>query len=413
MKRFTMSALALLLLAGIPALGQDVRQGTPESVGLSSEKLHQVDGILQEMVEKKKLAGAIVMVAKDGVIAFTGVYGRMDLEADKPMKEDTIFRIYSMTKAIATAAALILVEEGKLKLDAPVGDVIPELKDVKVAAADGLRPPSRPPTIKDLMLHDAGYLYGDGRHTGKAYGEKKPLEAPSLDEMAKRLVDVPLAFDPGSDWNYGISIDVLGLAVQRASRMPLDKFLEERIFKPLDMHDSSFSVPAEKVGRFAANYNRSAAGLKQIDDPAKSRYLKQPGLISGGGGMVSTIRDYMRFLLMVDGGGALGSVRILKPETVALMTSNQLPKEAFPIYFGKEKRHGVGFGLGFCVRTTDTEWDPTARAGEYGWGGAASTHYWASPKDRLVVVTMEQTMPYSFDVEFAVKGPIYDALLKR
>ena len=129
--------------------------------------------------------------------------------------------------------------------------------------------------------------------------------------------------------------------------------------------------------------------------------------------MVGTIRDYMRFLLMVDGLGTLGNVKILSPESVKLMTSNLLPKEAFPIYFGKEKRHGVGFGLGFCVRTADTEWDKTARVGEYGWGGAASTHYWASPKDRLVVVTMEQTMPYAWDVEFGVKGPIYDSILKK
>jgi CubicO group peptidase (beta-lactamase class C family) len=227
--------------------------------------------------------------------------------------------------------------------------------------------------------------------------------------MAKRLAKVPLAFDPGSDWNYGISIDVLGLAIQRASGMPLDRFLEERIFKPLDMHDSGFMVPPEKVGRFAANYQRQDDGLKLIDDPGKSKYLKPPGLVSGGGGMVSTIRDYMRFLLMVDGGGELRGVRILSPESVRLMTTNQLPREAFPIYFGKEKRHGTGFGLGFSIRTADTEWDKAGRVGEYGWGGAASTHYWASPKDHLVVVTMEQTMPYSFDVEFAVKGPIYDA----
>ncbi len=412
MKRIAIATLALLLVGGA-LRAQELKQAAPESVGLSSEKLHKVDGILGEMIEKKKLAGAIVMVAKDGQIAFTGVYGKMDLEADKPMKEDAIFRIYSMTKAITSAAALILVEEGKLKLDAAIGDVIPELKDVKVATAEGLRTPTRPPTIRDLFLHDAGYMYGDGRNTGKAYAEKKPMEAPSLDEMAKRLQNVPLAFDPGMDWVYGINIDVLGLAVQRASGVPLDKFMEERILKPLDMKDSGFMVPADKVGRFAANYGRSAAGLRVIDEPAKSKYLKPAGLVSGGGGMVGTIRDYMRFLLMVDGQGTLGSMKILSPESVKLMTSNLLPKEAFPIYFGKEKRHGVGFGLGFCVRTADSEWDKTARVGEYGWGGAASTHYWASPKDRLVVVTMEQTMPYSFDVEFAVKGPIYDAILAR
>lgn len=413
MKRFRMSVLGLWFVAGCAAAGGEVPQGTPESVGLSSAKLHRVDGVIEDMVAKKKLAGAIVMVAKDGVIAFTGVYGKMDLEADKPMKADTIFRIYSMTKAIATAGALILVEEGKLKLEAAVGDVIPELKDLNVATAEGTRRASRQPTIQDLMVHDAGYLYGDGHFTKTAYKDHKPLEASSLDDMAKRLAGLPLAFDPGSDWNYGISIDVLGLAIQRASGMPLEKFLEERIFKPLDMRDSGFSVPAPDVGRFAANYNRSENGLKVIDEPSTSRYLKPPGLVSAGGGMVSTIRDYMRFLLMIDGDGALGGVRILSPASVQRMVTNQLPKEAFPIYFGKEKRFGTGFGLGFSVRTADTEWDKAGRVGEYGWGGAASTHYWASPKDHLVVVTMEQTMPYSFDVEFAVKGLIYDAIQKR
>src|SRR5579883_1533670 len=227
MKRFATSVLVLGWLAGCAAAGGELPQGTPESVGLSSEKLHRVDGVIEEMIAKKKLSGAIVMVAKDGVVAFTGVYGKMDLEADKPMRADAIFRIYSMTKAIATAGALILVEEGKLKLDAPVGGVIPELQDLRVATAEGLRPASRQPTIRDLMLHDAGYLYGDGRHTKTAYKDQKPLEAASLDEMAKRLAAVPLAFDPGSDWNYGINIDVLGLAIQRASGMPLERFLEE------------------------------------------------------------------------------------------------------------------------------------------------------------------------------------------
>lgn len=412
MKRFAMSVLALLLLVGT-ALSQEVPTGTPESVGLSSEKLKKVDAVVEDLIARKKLAGAIVMVAKDGRIAFTGVYGKMNLETDQPMKEDAIFRIYSMTKAITSAAALILVDEGKLKLDAAVGDVIAELKDVKVATPEGLRAPTRPPTIRDLFLHDAGYMYGDGRSTGKAYAEKKPMAAPSLDEMGKRLAELPLGFDPGMDWHYGINTDVLGLAVQRASGMPLDKFLEERILKPLDMKDSGFMVPADKVGRFAANYTRTSEGLKLLDDPAKSKYLKPPGLVSGGGGMVGTIRDYMRFLLMVDGLGTLGNVKILSPESVKLMTTNQLPKEAFPIYFGKEKRHGTGFGLGFSVRTADGDWDKSGRVGEYGWGGAASTHYWASPKDRLVVVTMEQTMPYAWDVEFGVKGPIYEAIIQK
>ena len=165
-----------------------------------------------------------------------------------------------------------------------------------------------------------------------------------------------------------------------------------------------------KLDRFAANYNHGVEGLKRIDNPSK--YAKPATFFSGGGGLASTARDYMRFLLMVEGGGKLGETRILKEETVRLMTTNQLPKEAFPIKFGRQVRPGTGFGLGFSVRTAETEWDPKARVGEYGWGGAASTHYWASPKDRVIVVTMEQTMPYSPDVEFAIKGLIYDAVTK-
>jgi len=376
------------------------------------EKLHKVDGVMEEMIASKKVAGAVVLVAKDGEVVFNGTYGKMDLEAGTPMRPDAIFRIYSMTKAIVSAAALTLVDEGKLKLDAPVAESIPELKDLKVTGADGNRAPSRPPTVKDLFLHTAGFLYGNAdRPAGKLYQEKKPLEAANLDEMANRLAMIPLAFDPGKDWVYSLSIDVLGLVIERVSGKKLDRFLEERIFKPLDMKDTGFHVPAEKVDRFTANYQRGEKELKRIDSPRESKYLKPPGLLSGGGGLVGTAGDYLRFLLMVEGGGELGGRRVLSPASVRLMTTNQLPKEAFPIYFGKQVRHATGFGLGFSVRTADSEWDPKARVGEYGWGGAASTHYWVSPKDRIVVVTMEQTMPYTFDTEFAVKGLIYDALL--
>jgi CubicO group peptidase (beta-lactamase class C family) len=379
--------------------------------GLSQEKLHRIDAVVEDMIAKNKIAGAIVMVAKDGAVAFTGTYGKMDLEAAKPMRPDAIFRIYSMTKAIVTAAALVLVDEGKLKLDAPIGESISELKELQVYAPEGSRKPSRPPTVKDLMLHTAGFTYGgNDRPVGNDYAQKKPLEANDLDDMAKRLATIPLAFDPGMDWSYSLSVDVLGLVIERVSGMKLDRFLDERIFKPLDLHDTGFFVPAEKVDRFVASYQREEKGLKLIDAPGASKYLKSPGLLSGGGGLTSTARDYMRFLLMIEAGGELDGRRILKPETVRRMTTNQLPKEAFPIYFGKQIRHATGFGLGFSVRTAESEWDPGARVGEYGWGGAASTHYWVGPKDRLVVVTMEQTMPYSFDTEFAVKGLIYDAI---
>jgi CubicO group peptidase (beta-lactamase class C family) len=412
--RFSTPALASLLLAlGCAAPGGEVPVAAPEKVGLSSGKLRKIDAVIAEMVEKKKIAGEVIIIAKDGQVAFLQAWGKMDLEAGKPMRTDTIFRIYSMTKAIVTAAALVLFDEGKLGLDDPIGRWIPELKDLQVQAPDGVRMPARPPTVKDLMLHTAGFTYGGaGKPSDKLYGEKKPLEAKDLDDMAERLAAIPLAYDPGKDWIYSVSIDVLGLVVERVSGTKLDRFLEDRIFKPLDMRDTGFSVPPDKLDRFATNYTRTADGLKMGDAPATSKYAKPATFFSGGGGLMSTARDYVRFLLMVEGAGALQGVRILKPGTVRLMTTDQLPREAFPIYFGKQVRHGTGFGLGFSVRTKDTEWDPAGREGEYGWGGAASTHYWVSPKDRLVVVTLEQVMPYSFDTEFAVKGLIYDSIVR-
>jgi CubicO group peptidase (beta-lactamase class C family) len=237
------------------------------------------------------------------------------------------------------------------------------------------------------------------------------MESTNLAEMAEKLSQVPLAFDPGTDWAYGVGIDVLGRVIEVASGKSLDVFLDKTIFKPLNMIDTAFSVSPQKIGRFAANYSRTN-GLTVIDAPAESKYAKHVTFFSGGGGLVSTARDYMRFLSMIERGGTLDGHRILRSRTVNLMTSNQLPEKAFPIYFGKEKRYGTGFGLGFSVRTEITGWDPAGHVGEYGWGGAASTHYWISPADKLIVVTLEQIMPYQWDTEFGVKKIIYDAVQK-
>ena len=236
------------------------------------------------------------------------------------------------------------------------------------------------------------------------------MESAGLDQMAERLSHVPLAFDPGTDWMYGVSTDVLGRVIEVASGESLDVFLRKTIFEPLNMTDTAFNVPPAKLPRFAPNYSRSPEGLKVIDAPADSKFAKRVTFFSGGGGLVSTARDYMRFLSMIERGGKLDGHRILRPETVKLMTSNQLPEKAFPIYFGKEIRYGTGFGLGFCVRTEIIKWDTAGHVGEYGWGGAASTHYWVSPSDRLIVLTFEQIMPYQWDTEFGVKKIIYDAV---
>lgn len=384
----------------------------PEKAGLSEPKLGQIDRFMERQVAEQKLAGGIVMVSHAGKIGFFHTYGSMDLEAQKPMAPDTIFRIYSMSKAITTAAALNLYDAGKLGLDDPVSRYIPSFAALKVAAPEGLRPLARPVTIRDLMLHISGLTYGDGPEALKeAYARLKPMESSNLAEMVEKLSQVPLAFDPETDWAYGVSIDVLGRVIEVVSGKSLDAFLEETIFRPVDMKDTGFSVPPEKLGRFAANYSRTN-GLQVIDAPATSKFARHVTFFSGGGGLVSTARDYMRFLSMISRGGSLDGHRILRARTVKLMLSNLLPEKAFPIHFGNEKRFGTGFGLGFAVCTQVTNWDPAAHAGEFGWDGAASTHYWISPADQLIVITLEQIMPYEWDTERGVKPIIYEAIQK-
>ena len=412
-----MKKIALLITLVLTSLtlalsAREIPVVAPAKAGLSETKLAEVDQFMEREVAEQKLAGGIVMVSHEGKIGFFHAYGLMDREAQKPMSADTIFRIYSMSKAITTTAALNLYDAGKIGLDDPVSKYIPSFANLMVATTNGLCPVSRPMTIRDLMLHTSGLTYGGGpKALQGAYSRLKPMESTNLAEMAEKLSQVPLAFDPGTDWNYGVGIDVLGRVIEVVSGKSLDEFLAQTIFQPLDMKDTGFSVPPEKLDRFAANYSRTN-GLKVIDAPAESKFAKKVTLFSGGGGLVSTARDYMRFLAMIEHGGTLDGHRILRSKTVKLMSVNLLSKTAFPIHFGKEKRFGTGFGLGFAVCTEVTSWDPSAHVGEYGWDGAASTHYWVSPADKLIAVTLEQIMPYEWDTERGVKKIIYDAIQK-
>lgn len=407
-----------LLLVGsfLQASATEIPSAKADDVGMSADNLAEVDKAMIKLVEEKKLAGGIVAIARKGKMVHFKSYGQMDLKAKKPMRNDTIVRIYSMSKAITSAAALTLFDDGKLELNAPVSKYLPELKGLKVYHKDGNVEPSREATVRDLMRHTAGMTYGffGDSPVDKQYVQANVLDRDSdLTAMTKKLGDLPLLYEPGKDWVYSVSVDVLGRVVEVVSGKSLDEFFQRRIFDPLDMKDTSFFVPKDKLDRFAANYNSDGKGnLTLRDAPAASRYLKNPKLYSGGGGLVSTARDYMRFLMMIQSGGQLHGKRVLSKEAVYLMTHNQLPKAVEWIKFGDQVREGVGFGLGFSVRVKMSPWDPQGRVGEYGWGGAASTHYWVSPKDDLIVVTLEQIMPYSFLTEFAVKGLIYDAIEK-
>jgi CubicO group peptidase (beta-lactamase class C family) len=412
---FRLSALGWTVAFGhsVAVWGAELPVASPEQLGLDSGKLGQIDGLVKGWIASNKLAGATVAVARHGQVAYIKAFGHRDREASSPMTEDTIFRIFSMSKAFTSAAVLQLMEEGRIGLEDPVSKYIPEFKGIQVSGPDGLRPARREPTVHDLLHHTAGLGYGWGTTAvDKAYQAAKILNRDvDLQTMCAALGRIPLHFEPGTAWQYSVGIDVLGRIVEVASGQTFDVFLDQRIFRPLDLRDTGFFVPAEKAGRFAALYHfDEKGGLTLQDAPGGSEYLKKPRFFSGGGGLVSTTRDYLRFLCLIQNRGELGGVRLLKPASVDLMTHNDLPASILPIRFGEELRYGLGFGLGFNVRVEHSDkWDPASPVGEWGWGGAASTHYWASPKDDLVVVTMEQTMPFNFNLETGLKGIIYSA----
>ncbi|MCA8988484.1 MAG: beta-lactamase family protein [Planctomycetaceae bacterium] len=401
-----LSCLNLSLPAG------ELPRAKPEEVGMSSEKLAQVNQAMQQQVDQGEIPGGIVIVARKGKVVFFEAYGKRDQAADLPMERETIVRIYSMTKGIVTAAAMMLVDAGKLNPAEPASTYVPVLADVKVWTPEGLVAPHRPITVADLMRHTAGFGSRGDDPVGKLLNEADLSNATDLNDYAKRLAGVPLAYHPGEQWIYSNSIDVLGLVVQNVSGKPLGEFLQERLLGPLMMTDTAFYVPLEKRNRFAVCYEKKEGKLQPMQTHrSNEHYYEQPAVESGGGGLVSTAADYMQFLLMIANGGEWNGRRYLSPEAITMMTSDQLPPQAFPIRFGSQIRYGTGYSFGFNVRTADTEWDPAAKVGEYGWGGAASTHYWVSPKDEgLIVVTLEQVMPYSFQTEWLVKPLVYQSI---
>lgn len=413
MKPLLAFALAISVLTPFNlSTAADLPTAKPAEAGLAEEKLAEISKVMQQRVADEKLAGGVVAIARKGKLVYLEAFGERDVENNLPMETDSIVRIYSMTKAIATAAALMLVDEGKLDPEAPASRYVPALADVQVWTENGLVAPKRPITVADLMRHTAGFGNSGHPGVGKDFQQAELQDATSLDDYVNRLAAVPLAYHPGEDWIYSNSIDVLGLVIQNASGQPFDEFLQERILNPLGMNDTGFFVPESKRDRFATLYNRDQDGLKPSDSPqANDRYHSKPAVPSGGGGLVGTAEDYLQFLMMIANGGEWAGKRYLKPKTVKLMTTNQLPKAAYPIYFGKQIRHGIGYSFGFNVRVeASDDWDPAAPVGEVGWGGAASTHYWASPKDDVIVVTLEQVRPYNFETEWAIKPIVYDAI---
>lgn len=385
---------------------------TPESVGLSAQRLAFIPKHLNRYVDDGKLPGYQMLVMRRGKAAYHCRYGLRDVETGLPVEDDTLFRIYSMTKPITSVALLKLYEQGFFQLDHPVSEFIPEFKDLQVFTSGSAEsyetaPPQRPVTIRDLLTQTAGLSYGlfDGHAVDKLYARQQVL-AGSLPEMIRKVAQLPLLFSPGTRWNYSVATDVLGYLIEIISGSALDAFFSEHIFEPLQMHDTFFQVPAEKVDRFAANYKylRTAKGedsYRLVDSPHRDRtYLDPPAMFSGGGGLVSTTEDYSRFTQMLLNRGVLGDERILGRKTVELMTSNHMPGNVDlaamgqPV-FSETPFDGIGFGLGVSVMLDPAKAQILGSPGEYAWGGMASTAFWSDPVEEMTVIFMTQLMPSS------------------
>ncbi len=400
----------------------------PEEVGLSRERLERIDRHLERRyLGPGKVAGTLTLVARKDRVAYLSARGQMDLERGKPMAEDTIFRIYSMTKPITSVALMMLYEHGHFQLDDPVHKYIPEWRNLRVYQLGNhpnwlTAPCERPMSIRDLFTHMSGLTYGFMERTNvdRAYrrlgigreGQK------DLREMIETLAEVPLEFSPGTRWNYSVSTDVLGYLIEVISGMPLDEYFRTELFEPLGMIDTGFEVPADRLDRFAANYSRGPdKGIRLEDDPADSSYGKKVTFFSGGGGLVSTAADYLRFCRMLANGGALDGVRILGRKTLELMTMNHLPggQDLTDLAFGtfaETTYEGVGFGLGFSVAIDPAKAQIVGSPGEFAWGGAASTAFWIDPSEELIVIFMTQFMPSgTFNFRGQLKSIIYPAII--
>lgn len=401
--------------------------------GLDAGRLERIaDHLERNYIAPRKIAGCQVTVARRGHLAYSRSFGQMDLERAKPMAEDAIFRIYSMTKPITSIALMTLYEQGYFQLNDPVSRYAPSWKNHRVwVSGEGDQMVTealhRPVSFKDVLSHMSGLTYGGGlpgvgiQHpVDKVYRQLKVRSVGGEDSMhvfMDKLGQVPLLFQPGTRWMYSLATDVCGALVEIISGKPLDQYLQETIFGPLGMKDTAFQVTADKVGRFSANYQRGPdKALKLIDDPVASDFAKPPGFLSGGGGLTGTSADYMRFAEMLRRGGELDGARIIGPRTLEMMHMNHLPggKDLTQLAMGtfsETANEGVGFGLGFASTQGQVE-TASLGVGDYYWGGAASTIFWVDPKEDLSVVFMTQLMPSgTFNFRGQLKNLIYSAII--
>jgi CubicO group peptidase (beta-lactamase class C family) len=409
----------------------------PEDLGLSKSRLARIKPFFEDRyVGKGLLPGVLALVARRGQVALLECTGAQNVARGAPIEPDTIFRIYSMTKPVVSVALMTLYEEALFQLDDPVSKFIPEFADLRVwedgtPLAFRTTFPEREMNVRDLLTHTSGLTYGFmGRHPVDALYRRRGVEgravlapnegAPSVDlaDMVAKLAELPLLFSPGTQWSYSVATDVCGHLVERFTGQSLDAALRERVLEPLGMVDTAFHVQPDQADRLAACYALTPADpLVLVDAPSTSTYLEPPTFLSGGGGLVSTAADYLRFMQMLLNGGALGDVRILGRKTVDYMTTNHLPTGGDLASMGQRvfsevSFEGIGFGLGFSVMLDPVRAAVVGSPGEFGWGGAASTMFWVDPREELVGLVLTQLLPSSaYPLRREMKALTYQALI--
>ena len=412
------------------ASGKDLRTARPESVGMSSERLARIKPLLQRYVDEGKIAGIQTLIARKGKVVHFEQVGKLDLETGSDLKDDSLFRIYSMTKPITTTAAMILYEEGKLQLNDPVEKYLPAFKDKKVLIDGALVDATHAFTIRELMSHTSGLTYGifgnsaiDQQYRAAMFGEDYQFnfsnttvnanasKIKTLDDLVNAIGPIPLQYQPGTQWVYSLSVDILGAVIEKVSGQSLDVFMRERIFEPLKMHDTFFEVPEDKIHRFGTLQIKDAEGkLTVIDRPQTSDFSNDVTFFSGGGGLVSSAMDYLHYSQMMLNGGELNGVRMLSPTTIELMTRDQLSKEMRLRYDPRPGIMGdVSFGLGFGI----TVKSPRIRSGSkgmYRWAGIAGTDFWIEPKEDLPAMVLVQMMGYPPALRNEFKTLVYQAI---
>ena len=375
------------------------------NAGLDAGRLHRITAWMERQVQER-LAGVSVTISRRGQVAYQECRGLADIARGTPMAADTVVRIYSMTKPLASLALLMLYEDGLFQLDDPITPALPCFRDMRVWAGEDRDtvPAERDITYRDLLTHTSGLTY--------AFMQATPVDAmyrdggvdyqtadATLAEVVERAAALPLLAQPGSAWNYSIATDVVGHLVALLSGQTFADFLHERVLTPLGMSDTSFQVTPQQMPRFAANYARGEDGRPVLlDDPATSRFTEARAIASGGGGLVSTAGDYMRFCHLMLGRGTLDGVRLLGRKTVALMTANHLGGDMAAMgqaRFSESSYAGIGFGLGFSVMLDPARAQIVGTPGEYAWGGAASTAFWVDPAEELAVILLTQLTPSS------------------